>query len=100
VADTYRRPVIEYVYIENYLTSTGEKKVQYQSEIFFPLIEMEDNDADRPISLLAFSHFYYVEFGRTPKGKMKVIKKKPTLNMDHDRIRRQFPIYVAKPITN
>lgn len=86
VADTYQRPVIVYCYV-----LTGKMKVHYESQIYFPLINMKLEDIDRPITLLlAFSHFYYIEFGRTPKGRMKTFIK-PHLNVDHERLRKMYP---------
>ncbi|KAI8064789.1 uncharacterized protein B0P05DRAFT_599031 [Gilbertella persicaria] len=38
----------------------------------------------------AFSHFYYVECSRTPKGKFRKLNI-PILNMDHKRLRVSFP---------
>jgi hypothetical protein len=90
VDDTYERPVIVYCYVENCL-KTGEKKINYESQVYCPLINMQITDSSNPITLLlAFSHFYYVEFGRTPKGRMKKFTK-PVLNMDHRRLRDTYP---------
>lgn len=85
VADTYERPVIVYCYL-----SLKDKNPIYESQIYFPLINMDLRDLNNPITLLlAFSHFYYVEFSRTPKGRIKKFNK-PTLNMDHNRLRNTY----------
>ncbi|KAI9472436.1 MAG: hypothetical protein EXX96DRAFT_542532 [Benjaminiella poitrasii] len=90
VADTYERPVIMYCYVENCL-KTGEKRINYESQWYVPLINMQLADSSKPITLLlAFSHFYYVEFSHTPKGRMKKFNK-PVLNMDHQRLRNDYP---------
>ncbi|KAI8327632.1 hypothetical protein BC941DRAFT_519652 [Chlamydoabsidia padenii] len=89
VADTYQRPVMLYCYVENYL-KTGAKKINYESQIYFPLVHMDLKNSNNPITLLASSHFYYVEFGRTPKGRMKKFNV-PVTNMDNDRLRSSFP---------
>lgn len=90
VADTYRRPVIVYCYAE-YYSKNGTKNTHFESQVYFPLIDMQLSETNNPITLLlAFSHFYYVEFSRTPKGRMKKFSK-PTLNMDHERLRKTFP---------
>lgn len=86
VADTYERPVIVYCYL-----SLKDKNPIYESQIYFPLINMDLRDLNNPITLfLAFSHFYYVEFSRTPKGRIKKFNK-PTLNTDHNRLRNTYP---------
>jgi hypothetical protein len=90
VADTYERPVIVYYYLETFLQN-GEKRIYYESQIYFPLINMQLADSSNPITLLlAFNHFYYVEFSRSPKGRMKKFNK-PNLNMDHARLRASYP---------
>lgn len=89
VADTYERPVIVYCYVENFL-KTGEKNILFESQVYFPLINMELTNLSQPITLLlAFSHFYYVEFARTPKGKLKKFTK-PNINYDHQRLREEY----------
>ncbi|KAI9008900.1 hypothetical protein CLU79DRAFT_723161 [Phycomyces nitens] len=91
VADTYQRPVIIYTYSEHSVRTTGKLNAYHESQVYWPLIHMELTSADNPITLLlSFSHFYYVEFQRTPTGQMKKFDK-PTLNFDHVRIREAFP---------
>ncbi|KAI9004284.1 hypothetical protein CLU79DRAFT_841332 [Phycomyces nitens] len=91
VADTYQRPVIIYTYSEHSVRTTGKLNAYHESQVYWPLIHMELTSADNPITLLlSFSHFYYVEFQRTPTGRMKKFDK-PTLNFDHVRIREAFP---------
>lgn len=52
---------------------------------------MELAASNNPITLLlAFSHFYYVEFHRTPKGRMKKFEA-PIINVDHHRLRALYP---------
>ncbi|KAI7868052.1 uncharacterized protein EV154DRAFT_582268 [Mucor mucedo] len=90
VADTYERPVFLYGYTENIL-KTGEVRTIYESHVFIPLVHMELSARENPISLLlSSSHFYYVEFARTTKGRMKKFEK-PVLNHDHKRLMNAHP---------
>ncbi|KAG2192493.1 hypothetical protein INT47_009692 [Mucor saturninus] len=92
VADTYERSVFFFVcgYTENVL-KTGEVRTIYVSQVFIPLVHMESSARENPISLLlSSSHFYYVEFARTPKGRMKKFEK-PVLNHDHKRLLNAHP---------
>ncbi|KAI8985992.1 hypothetical protein BDB01DRAFT_787166 [Pilobolus umbonatus] len=89
VADTYQRPVILYCYLENFVN--GEIRRFYESQVFFPLIEMEMSKTEYPISLLlSHSHFYSIEYQRAPTGRLRKFTK-PTINRDHARIRRDNP---------
>lgn len=90
VADTYNRPVIVFSYIEN-RSNTGKLINTYEACVYFPLINMELIAANNPISILAAqSHFYYIEFTRTPKGRMKKFPY-PSINIDHHRLRNEYP---------
>lgn len=95
VADTYHRPVLVYTYSE-FKLKTGETNKVYQPQAFIPLFELETKNRENPISLLlAKSHFYYVEFARTPKGRTKKFNK-PPLNCDHERIGKAYPAKCSK----
>ncbi|KAI9252511.1 hypothetical protein EDC94DRAFT_275590 [Helicostylum pulchrum] len=90
VADTYQRPVIILNYVGNML-KTGKIRINHEPQVFFPLIHMDLRNAEHPITiLLAHNHFYYVEFKRTPTGRLKKFIK-PVLNMDHERLFRSNP---------
>lgn len=90
VADTYERPVIVYCYQIFTIESTGKQNPIYESQIYYPLINMKSNDVHRPITLLlAFKHFYYVEVAHTPTGRLKKFDR-PVLNMDHNRLREKY----------
>lgn len=90
VADTYERPVLVYSFV-SYTLSTGEVRNNFESSVFFPLINMDMTSTEKPITILcAFNHYYYIEFKRTPTGRLKKFEK-PHINMDHHRIRQQFP---------
>lgn len=52
VADTYERPVIVYCYNEYKMKKTGAINPVYESQIYFPLINMQTSDSNRPITLL------------------------------------------------
>ncbi|KAI8976151.1 hypothetical protein BDB01DRAFT_804661, partial [Pilobolus umbonatus] len=89
VADTYQRPVILYCYLESFVN--GEIRRFYESQVFFPLIEIEMSKTEYPISpLLSHSHFYSIDYQRTPTGRLRKFTK-PTINHDHTRIRRDNP---------
>lgn len=91
VADAYQRPVILYTYVNYKLKKTGEMKENDEAQVFFPLVNMEMANANKPIALLlSESHFYSVEFCRTPTGRMKKFDK-PALNLDHHRLRQLYP---------
>ena len=95
VADTYGRPVIMYSYTENIARETGKLTKHREAQIFFPLtVEKDRLDLDifqNPITLLyAFSHFRYVDFKRTPAGRL-VKFGKPEINFDHVVLRDLFP---------
>ncbi|KAI8992215.1 hypothetical protein BDB01DRAFT_777555 [Pilobolus umbonatus] len=78
-----------YCYLENFVN--GEIRRFYESQVFFPLIEMEMSKTEYPISLLlSHSHFYNIEYQRTPTGRLRKFTK-PTINHDYARIRRDNP---------
>ncbi|GAA5816263.1 hypothetical protein MFLAVUS_009789 [Mucor flavus] len=53
-------------------------------------------NAEHPIALLlAHYHFYYVEFNRTPTGRLKTFFK-PAPNMDHHQLRKSYPDICSK----
>ncbi|KAI8979870.1 hypothetical protein BDB01DRAFT_797794 [Pilobolus umbonatus] len=79
VADTHQRPVILNCYLENFVN--GEIRRFYESQVIFPLIEMEMSKTEYPISpLLSHSHFYSIEYHST---------------INHTRIRRENPTLCA-----
>ena len=90
VADTYERPVMFYTYL-NTKTARGEVREQKGAELYWPLINMDLANSNNPITiLLTHGHFYCVELGRTPKGRMKKFNV-PELNLDHIRLRTTYP---------
>ncbi|KAG2193120.1 hypothetical protein INT47_003111 [Mucor saturninus] len=90
-SDTFERPVILFSYVKYPLKETREFRENRGAQVFFPLINMPLQNVDKPISLLySSSHFYVVEFHRTPTGRIKKFEK-PAVDMDHDRLRRSYP---------